>query len=171
MSRPAALADESIRATLSLPTPRVHGSSLVVVDLRGKPRLRGDSDQFFHATQQVEGLVSQMGYVDTSVGSSHLREFDDLLGFRVVSRHIQQSGGEAERTVPHALVHERLHRFQFFRGGSPIRQPHHPPSDAGVPREKTDVWGYPEWCHMLVEGMGVAITVVIPWRRSFSARG
>ena len=105
----------------------------------GKSALGADADRLAHGRQETARLVAHVRVIDTAVLRGDLRQFDDLLGLRVVRRDVEEPGRKPERAVLHRLAHEVPHLVEFLRRRRAVLHSEHLPAGPGVAREEADV--------------------------------
>ena len=75
-----------------------------------------------------------MGVVDAVERRRDPRQLDDLPGGRVVARHVEEPGREAERPLVHGPPDQRAHLVELGRRGRAVVLADHPSPDLAVTR-------------------------------------
>src|SRR5262249_54819517 len=117
--------------------------SLQVVDLRGDPRLSGDSKDLLEALLDVVPLRALVRDVAAAVASRGSRERDDLLRRGEAVRNVSERGRKAEGPLLHRLRDGRFYLCELFWRRAAILLPDDKIANAPRPDERPEVDGRP----------------------------
>ena len=84
-------------------------------DLGGDPGFLRDAEDLVERGVDRVGLRALVREVGAAVARRDLRHRDQLVGRVVHVGHVLERGRDADRAVPHGLIHEVAHLLQLFR--------------------------------------------------------
>ena len=79
-----------------------------------------DAEGFLNCGNFALAFAAHVSAVNSTVLRGDFCQFDQLIGFCVMTRRIDESSRDPERAIPHSLCGERFHFLEFFRCGRPI---------------------------------------------------
>ena len=120
-------------------SPVLRADDLVMGHLSRQAAFLADFDRLAHAVQDVRRFIAHVGDVDSAHLPRHLRELDHLGGRRERAGDVEETRAQPERTIFHALPHERAHLLELVGRGLPIDRTHHPIADRSLADEAGEV--------------------------------
>ncbi len=79
--------------------------------------LARDAKDFRQRIKDPAALVPNMAGINAIGFRCHFGDFNNLFGFGVRPRHINQAGGQSDCAILHRLLDHRLHRTHLLGGG------------------------------------------------------
>ena len=112
-----------------------------VVNLRRNPGFAADSDHLIESLEQLISLAAHVGDVFALVFGGDFTQLDELFGFRIKCRRINERRANPEGTRFHFLAHEFAHLVELFRRWLFVLQSDDVLAHSGCAEEGSDVAG------------------------------
>src|SRR5580704_12136115 len=95
--------------------PIVFAGGFEVVDVNGNVRFFADANGFLNGFEQLGAFVAHVREVNAVILRGDFGQLDNLFGFGVGARRINQGGGETDGAVLHRFSDDLFHLGQLFR--------------------------------------------------------